>query len=389
MHIYSWEELSQANLIIDACYQGRRHGNAGDDPLTRLVGVSNQGGFRYLGTVDEPRMIVITTSMSDADWPDEIDPESGMLTYFGDNKKPGRELHATPRYGNRLLRDAFALAHGSKEKRQRCPPIFVFSSAGTWRDVLFRGLAVPGAVGLSSVEDLVAVWRSSGGQRFQNYRAVLTILDVPEIPRSWLSDIQAGAFNSEHAPARWRDWLTFGKRTPLRAIRSLEIRTRDQQMPKNDSGRAMLSWLVKKFADDPFAFEGVAARIAQHYLRSVASIQVTRPYRDGGRDAVGAFRIGDGPSGISVDFALEAKCYSPTNSVGVRETSRLISRLRHRQFGMLVTTSYLHSQAYKEIKEDGHPIVILSGGDIVEVLVRSGIATIGHLEEWVKQGATG
>ncbi|MCP1762460.1 O-acetyl-ADP-ribose deacetylase (regulator of RNase III) [Bradyrhizobium japonicum] len=36
---------------------------------------------------------------------------------------------------------------------------------------------------------------------------------------------------------------------------------------------------------------------------------------------------------------LEAKCYGSGNSVGVREMSRLISRLRHRQFGVLVTTS--------------------------------------------------
>jgi hypothetical protein len=33
---------------------------------------------------------------------------------------------------------------------------------------------------------------------------------------------------------------------------------------------------------------------------------------------------------------------------GVREMSRLISRLRHRQFGVLVTTSYVDNQAYRE-----------------------------------------
>ena len=54
-------------------------------------------------------------------------------------------------------------------------------------------------------------------------------------------------------------------------------------------------------------------------------------------------------------FALEAKCYAPGHGVGVRETSRLISRLRYRQFGVLVTTSHLDSQAYQEIREDGHP----------------------------------
>jgi hypothetical protein len=55
---------------------------------------------------------------------------------------------------------------------------------------------------------------------------------------------------------------------------------------------------------------------------------------------------------------MEAKCYSPNHSVGVHEMSRLISRIKHRQFGALVTTSYVNNQAYKEVKEDQHPILI-------------------------------
>ena len=85
--------------------------------------------------------------------------------------------------------------------------------------------------------------------------------------------------------------------------------------------------------------------------------------RDGGRDGVGALTIGSGAASISIDFAMEAKCYSTSNSVGVREISRLISRLRHRQFGILTTTSYVDRQAYCEIKEDGHPIIVVSARD--------------------------
>jgi hypothetical protein len=65
------------------------------------------------------------------------------------------------------------------------------------------------------------------------------------------------------------------------------------------------------------------------------------------RDAIGLYRVGVGAGGILLDFSMEAKCYAPGNSVGVRELSRLISRLRHRQFGVLVTTSHLDLQAYK------------------------------------------
>ncbi len=84
---------------------------------------------------------------------------------------------------------------------------------------------------------------------------------------------------------------------------------------------------------------------------------------------------------VAVEFALEAKCYAPTNSVGVRETSRLISRLRHRQFGVLVTTSYLDAQAYREIREDGHPVVILAGRDVIERLKARGLDNIAVLRK--------
>ena len=74
----------------------------------------------------------------------------------------------------------------------------------------------------------------------------------------------------------------------------------------------------------------------------------------------------------------------PSNSVGVREMSRLISRLRHRQFGILVTTSYVDVQAYREIKEDGHPIVVISGGDIADLLKLNGHSTAEAVTLWLQ-----
>lgn len=87
---------------------------------------------------------------------------------------------------------------------------------------------------------------------------------------------------------------------------------------------------------------------------SVDRIDVTRPWRDGGRDAVGDYLLDPSSDPVAVEFALEAMCYGQANGVGVREASRLISRLWHRQFGVLVTTSHLDAQAYREIREDGH-----------------------------------
>lgn len=105
---------------------------------------------------------------------------------------------------------------------------------------------------------------------------------------------------------------------------------------------------------------------------------------NGGRDAVGKYRIGQAQNCVMVDFAVEAKCYDPDSGLGVEVVSRLISRLRHRQFGILVTTSYLGSQPYKEIVEDDHPIVVCAGGDLAELLIdRKGLTSAQQVSDWL------
>ena len=81
---------------------------------------------------------MITTSMADPEWPDNLAPETGVFTYYGDNKQPGRELHDTPRYGNLLLRtiyEALHTGHGTGYLRY-----LIFASTGRYRDMAFKGL---------------------------------------------------------------------------------------------------------------------------------------------------------------------------------------------------------------------------------------------------------
>jgi hypothetical protein len=375
--------LGLSDLVVDAIYAGGRKGNASDDPLPQLLGVSNRGGFRYLGRKDSLKLVVLTTSLIDPSWPDELDPINGVFTYYGDNKLPGRELHSTPRFGNQILRDLFAMLHGRSENRKSLPPVLVFAKTGNYRDVKFLGLAVPGVRNLSQNEDLVAIWKVFSGRRFQNYRAKFTILDVTCVPRAWLHDVRAGnALQSHCCPPAWQDWVQNGSYRPLSASPTVEHRTRQEQLPDTD-GFSIIELLCTTFSPNPFAFEHFAAELIRIMMPNISTIDLTRPSRDGGRDAIGKYRLGKGASSIDVEFALEAKCYDPmASSVGVRETSRLISRLRHRQFGILVTTSYLNPQAYKEIKEDGHPIIIISGKDIVEILRRE-FADLSQLHSWL------
>ena len=385
MQIVPFPDARSTDLRVDAVYQGGRRGNAGDDPLPLLLNVSNSGGFRYRGQVDALELVVLTSSRKDPDWPDALDRETGVYTYFGDNKSPGRALHETPRKGNELLRRLFDLAHSGIEERRQVPPIFLFANTGEWRDVKFLGLAVPGTADLRASEDIVALWRISKGSRFQNYRARFSVLDTPSLSRAWIADIIAGNPHSSNAPPAWSSWVKTGRRRSLLATRSLEHRTKFEQIPVTPQELSILDRIHEYFQDDFHGFESCAAALTRLLLPDIAEIDLTRPSRDGGRDAIGKLRIGTGASGILVDFAVEAKCYNISTGVNVRDMSRLISRLRHRQFGILVTTSYVNLQAYREIKEDQHPIIVISGSDIVELLRNNGRSNPGTVQTWLEQ----
>ncbi len=384
--VIPFEALSDADLIVDSIYQGRRKGNAGDDPLPKLMRVDSQGGFRYRGKVrGKLELLVLTTSMNDPDWPDALDPETGLFTYFGDNKKPGRDLHDTGRDGNLILRTLFEDSRAGAEGRKDVPPIFLFANAGTARDVRFLGLAVPGASDQDASEELVAIWRNIRGQRFQNYRARFTVLDVARISRNWIDSLITAKPDHSLAPQAWITWRRTGRRRPLVAARTLEFRSRAEQLPTDKDGQAMVEAIRDHFKGRPHAFEYCAATLTRLMIPDIAGLDVTRPSRDGGRDAVGQLRIGSGQSGILVDFALEAKCYAPPTAVGVSDMSRLISRLRHRQFGVIVTTSCVDLQAYKEIKEDQHPILVIAARDIIELLRRNGRGSLESVRVWLDE----
>ena len=249
------DTLPEADLVIDAVYMGTRAGNAGDDPLGPLLGVSNQGGFRHLGKRGKPNLLVITTSMKEPDWPDHLDPETGLFTYYGDNREPGLDLHSTPRWGNEMLRDLFNRTHADPPRRNEVPPVLVFRTAGVYRDVRFLGLAVPGARGIPSTQDLVAGWHLTRGQRFQNYRAVFTILDVSKLSRAWLRDIQRGNSLSSNAPAEWRSWVDGGQPTPLRSQPTIPYRKKEEQLPAARDEVRRLQATHQKSRNSPSRFE--------------------------------------------------------------------------------------------------------------------------------------
>lgn len=381
----NFDDLSRSNLTVDRVYRGGARGNAADDPLARLLPVGNQGGFRYAGSPmrGTVKLCVLYTSGVESDWPDSLDVSTGDFSYFGDNRQPGSQLLSTRRRGNVLLQDTFCRANGGPSHRLTVPPYLLFEKVGVGRDVRFRGLLAPGSPRMSPEEELVAVWRTSGETRFQNYRAHFTVLDLPTVSRAWIDEVLDGNVTGSACPVVWRDWVD-GLFHPLKAPKSVTVRRRNEQLPSSSTGVQIVRTIYQHFTSAPHRFESFAADLWLMSDQRVVSIDVTRPTRDGGRDAIGQLLIGPRSDPIVLDFALEAKCFHAANGVGVREVSRLVSRIRARQFGVLVTTSYLADQAYQEIREDGHPIVVIAGRDIVEILSKVGLRTVDEVLNYLQ-----
>jgi hypothetical protein len=385
--VVGFDELAAADLMIDGLYDGGQAGNVSDDPLARLLPVGNQGGFRYVGSPlqGSVRLAVLYTSGSHLDWPDALDPQTGIFTYYGDNRSPGRELHDTSRKGNLLLAETFRRCHGSPQDRRTVSPFLLFQKAAPGRRITFRGLLAPGAAAMTADDDLVAIWRSTDQHRFQNYRATFTVLDAGRLSRTWLDDVIAGrATDSDHCPPAWRAWVEGRSYEALLAPSTTVVRSKADQLPSDAADLSILTLIREHFRGREHDFERCAVRLWRLIAPSTGRCDVTQPSRDGGRDATGEYMLGPPSDPISIDFALEAKCYSPTTSVGVRDVARLISRLRHRHFGAFITTSYFDRQVYAEVRADGHPIAMVSGRDIVDVLRAHGYTDPSAVRSWLE-----
>ena len=393
MKVIDFPRLGAADLMIDAIYESSHDGQLAGEPISKLLpGLGNMGGFRPSGKGVDKNLVALFTTGEDRDWPDTLDLNTGQFIYYGDNKTPGHELHETKKGGNKLLRRVFELLHSDVPRRDKIPPFLIFRKHRTEkgaRSVQFKGLAVPGYPGMAPTEDLLALWKTTGGQRFQNYRATFTVLDIASISRGWLEDILAGNANSQHAPDEWRAWVTHGHYQALTSEPTTIIRSELEQTPDTPLKAEILKSVWHRFdhAEEAekrrraFTFERFAARVFQMHDQRVIVDEVTRGVVDGGRDAFGRYLLGLATDPIYAEFSLEAKCYQPgidgmtVNRVGVKEVARLISRIRHRQFGVMVTTSVVHRQAYQEVREDRHPIIFISGRDICDILIHAGYSS--------------
>ena len=387
----AFDELEGSDLTIDCIYAGGTKGDFSDDPLTKLFPkCGNQSGFRRVSRKDKNAKdetgksklayVVLTTSMSELEWPDYLNEETGVFRYYGDNRQAGRRHTSTKQEGNKILEHVFNLLN-SGESLEDMPPFFIFKRTGQGRDFKFLGLAAPGTRDKSPDNELIAVWKTLNENRFLNYEAYFTILDTGEtaITQEWLhSLIHDHKNNLRYAPAAWKNFISKGREgiKPLTASRIRKIPTNLEQLNCDRDGKKCLNIIHDHYKSHAHDFEALAVDLICKMDENFINFKLTRKSRDGGYDAYGQYLISSESKvnyPLKMNCFLEAKCYSPDHGVGVKDMSRLISRIKHREFGIFVTTSYINKTAYKEVVEDQHPILFITGSDIVRILKTNSI----------------
>lgn len=370
-----------SGLRVDAIYRNTNNWKLPNDEFGRFFrfedgrGIKNVGGFRAKSRREGSTKItdccfcILVTNLGESEWPDHLDREAGTLVYYGDNRSPGKAINETPVGGNDLLEKTFEHVH--RGERETVPPFLCFESfsAADGMYMRFLGLAAPGGPNVSGLDDLVAVWRIKGEQRFQNYRALFSVLAEENVSHAWLEDLVAGipSVDSPHCPSSWKRWVTRGRYDLLRCERTIRVRSREEQQPRGGREADVLASLYESLS--PREFEFAAASIVKMMDDRFVNLDVTPAVKDGGRDVVAQYKVGHDLHQVLLSASIEAKRWDPKQAVGVKPMMRLLSRLKHRDIGVFVTTSYFERQVQQELIEDRHPVILVSGGDIARLLI--------------------
>lgn len=203
--IIGFENIYKSNLVVDALYKGGNNGNMSDEVLSKLMMCENSGGFRKRGSINpfDLKYVVLYSTNKNKNWINQIDFKNKRVYYYGDNTKNEIDMLKTKKKGNLILKNIYDCLNNND--RKDIPPFFMFTSE-QGRDVRFIGLLVPGDDRLSKDVQLIKVVDEVDGKKIENYKAVFTILDIKEIDRRWIEDLNNGEKNSKYAPDEWNKW---------------------------------------------------------------------------------------------------------------------------------------------------------------------------------------
>lgn len=113
----------------------------------------------------------------------------------------------------------------------------------------------------------------------------------------------------EYAPDVWKKFVHDGRN----GIEVLKAPTKYNQLQSDEEGNRCLSMIREHYKDNPYGFAACATNIIGKMGTNFVDFSLTRPWRDGGRDAIGYYYISVGGNAdypLEIDCALEAKCYA-------------------------------------------------------------------------------
>ena len=325
-------------------------------------GIGNSGGVRpakYLNidTSIPAYIVLFTRNISHRwynPWEDIIDFQTATIFYWGDAKF-NKEKSYSDFQGNRKLGQLYDLI--LENELNIVPPILHFSKPK--RGVVkFNGLCVLKDIDLTYFED--------NGNPVKNYRCELDILDCEEVDVAWLHErVECDDISrlNKNAPKVWQDY-TSGNTNKL-DFWGKDISTKEEQLPPENSSETKLLEELRELASDEF--EDVVVELLRNLPHVNHKIAKTRAVGDGGFDFYGQFSIPH-PIKYEIEFLGEVKKYARSTAVRPNHVSRLVARLNRGQFGIFVTTSYYTRQTQEEVLNDGYPVKLLCGNDLVNIL---------------------
>jgi hypothetical protein len=170
-----FNDLPSSDLVVDAVYKGGSAANVSADPLQRLLPVGNSGGFRYNGRrsgsgISNCLLIALYSTEDEPNWPDHLDVETGLIHVLRRQPTSGPRASRHPaRWKSTAPAD---VRRPARRNPRRIPPLFIFTTTGVGRETFgFEGSPRPAHRVCRHPDDLVAIWKTAGGSRFQNYRA--------------------------------------------------------------------------------------------------------------------------------------------------------------------------------------------------------------------------
>ena len=172
-----------------------------------------------------------------------------------------------------------------------------------------------------------------------------------------------------------------GRKKPI-DIWVKQIRTKAKQLPQEGSvNDNILKQLIKL---DPYKFEEVIVALFQGLTEITHHIARTKSTGDGGFDFFGTFKLPK-PTIYEIRFRGEVKRFAKSKGVDPKTVSRLVARLSRQEYGIFVTTSYFTEQAQREVLNDGYPVHLVSGIDLVQMFKYLRLVSGGQIKkEWLE-----